>query len=337
MTYSELLGLSDNVKCWSLYAADSGADEAGSSLPDDLREEIAQLRAAVPVEPGLKKWGAGHVYGGASDRAHLAYLKDYLDGRAASASAADHRKIRAFWAFQGREGSTAAINTYDNQIVTWGTGWGGLGGLGKVMGRAVADEAVRDALGRCGVRYRGGNEYDVVDLDAGVVVTGRREALEVMRRSVPLLHLLIDIARSPATRDAATEAQLLTFMEGSANIAGADAIATQALFNFVAHLMHWAPGYAVGCLVWAAPQVGGEPSEDGDRRLAVLVGRYFYARAQKSRWIPDWKQFQLYFRHMKEDGLDCLDDPFIQAAAPPSPVEHVAATRERALGTGGEP
>src|SRR5262249_28744597 len=50
----------------------------------------------------------------------------------------------------------------------------------------------------------------------------------------------------------------------------------------------------------------------------VLIGRYFYGKAHKYKWIPDWKQFQLYWRHMKEDGLDCLDDPFIQATSAPA-------------------
>ncbi|WP_437994963.1 peptidoglycan-binding domain-containing protein [Sorangium sp. So ce185] len=316
-----------DLPAWEDHARGSGAVEAGSALPEDLTAEIAQFRAAVPVEPGLKPWGAGHVYTGSADKAHLAYLHGYLDARAAKASPADRRKITAFQAFQAREGSTAAINTYDNQIVTWGTGWGGLGWLGKVMARATANDAVREALGAAGVRYRGSNVYDVVDLDSGMVVTGGKEALEILRRSVPLLHLLIDLARNPATRDAVTEAQLRTFMDGSGNICGADAIATQALFNLIAHLKHWAPGYVIGCLEWAVPQLGpGSPSEERDRRLAALVGRYFYGKARKHRWIPDFRQFRLYFRHMKDDGLDCLDEPFIHAAGPPADDPFAAAT-----------
>ncbi len=62
------------------------------------------------------------------------------------------RFVGGLSAFQAREGSTAAINTYDNQIVAWGTGWGGLGWLGKVMERATASDAVREALGAAGVR-----------------------------------------------------------------------------------------------------------------------------------------------------------------------------------------
>jgi Putative peptidoglycan binding domain len=308
----------DDLPGWEDYVRDSGAAEAGHEIPDDLLAEIARSRAAIPVEPGLKPWGGGHMYPGGSDKSHLAYLHGYLEARAAKASPADRRKIDAFHAFQAREGSTAAINTYDNQILTWGTGWGGLGWLGKVMERAITNEALCDALGAAGVRYRGKNIYDVVSLEDRRVVTGGKEALEVLRHSLPLLYLLIHIARDPATRDAATEAQLRTFMDGSANISGSAAIATPALFNLIAHLKHWAPGYVMGCLEWALPQAGDGPSEERDRRLAPLVGHYFYGQARKFKWIPDWKQFQLYWKHMKADGLDCLADPFILASAPPA-------------------
>ena len=312
---------------WEDFASGSGKADAGAEVPDDILEEIKQTRASIPAEPALKPWGKGHIYFGNTDKPHIAYLKAYFEQRAARVSPSDRRKIMAFRAFQSREGSTASINTYDNQIVTWGTGWGGLGLMGKVVGFAVANRTVRDRLGGAGVRYRGKNVYDVVDLASKRVVTGSKPALEVMRGSLPLLYLLIQAARDPSTRDAVTEAQLRAFMEGSANIPGSDEIATQALFNLVAHLKHWAPGYTIGCLEWALPRAGGgEPSVDRDRILAPLIGRYFYGKARKYKWIPDWKQFQLYWKHMKDDGLDCLSDPFITASAPPSDDPFVAGS-----------
>jgi hypothetical protein len=169
------------------------------------------------------------------------------------------------------------------------------------------------------VRYRGKNTYDVVDLVTRKVVTGKKEALEVMRASLPLLWMLIHASRAPETRDAVTEAQLGTFFVSATDIGKAEAIATQALFNLVAHLRHWAPGYATGCIEWALTQMKpGTPSIERDKRLAVLVGRYFYGKARKFQWIPDWKQFQLYWQHLKADGLDCLSDPFIRASASPT-------------------
>lgn len=314
---------------WEDHAASALAPGQSDILPAEITDDIERARAAVPDVSDLTPYKVGHIYTGNTDKAHLAYLKEYLRTRASRASPADRRKILAFAAFQSREGSTAAINTYDSQIVTWGTGWGGRGGLGGVMTRATASAGVRGRLGSAGVRYREKNFWDVVDLASKRVITGREPALELLRASRPLLCLLIDLARDPATRDAVTEAQLATFMRSSANIAASEAISTQALFNLVTHIKHWAPGYVTGCLEWAVPQVGpGDPSEERDRRLAVLVGRYFFGKARRSRpmWIPTWTQFQLYFgRHMKSDGLDCTADPFFAATSAPTDdpfVEH---------------
>jgi len=303
---------------WHVYSADSGQEEAGQVLPDELLAGIRSQRASIPVESELRAFGPGHYYYGHDDKAHLAYLEQYFDKRMKAAGPSDKRKISAFRAFQGREGSTAAINTYDGQIVTWGTGFSGLGYLGRVIERAFTSEFVKDLFGASGIRYRGRNTYDVVDLETGRVVSGKKEALLVIRGSLPLVHLLIHAARSPETRDAVTEAQLQTFLGGSGNVTLGEAVATQALFNMICHLRHWASGYAMGCLEWAAPQLEGPPSPERDKRLAVLVGRYFYGKARGTSWIPDWKQFQLYWKHMKEDGLDCLDAPFIRASAPPT-------------------
>jgi hypothetical protein len=288
---------------------------AGAGMTD--LDTIAACRARVPIEPGLKPQGSGHYYTGISDKDHLGYLTSYLQAKADSAGAGDRRKILAFLAILPREGTTAAINTYDNQIVTWGTGWGGLGGLGRVMGELVRDPTAKAALEACGLSYLGGNQYAVADLDGGQTVTGQKPALEVVRRTPALLHLLISVAKDPATRDAVTEAQLAAWMATSGNLPGGDAIFTQALYNFCTHLKHWAPGYMDGAVTWAASQVAGDPSETRDRQLAPLVVRYFYAKA-KGKWIPAWKQMQQYVGHVKADGLDVSADPVLAASSPPT-------------------
>jgi hypothetical protein len=78
-------GGADKLPSWDEYAADSSAAHAGSALPDDLVAEINDARAAMPVESGLSAVGTkGYAYGGLRDTAHLAYLRDYLQGRAVS-------------------------------------------------------------------------------------------------------------------------------------------------------------------------------------------------------------------------------------------------------------
>jgi hypothetical protein len=317
----------EDLPVWQDHARDSGKPEAGKELSEDLAEYVRKNRAAMPVEPGmvLEPRKRGYIYVGRNDAAHLAYLKGYFERFSAKASAGDRRKVLSFRALLGREGSTTAINTYDNQIVTWGTGWGGLGGMGRVVERALTSRAVRELFASTGVHYRGKNTYDVVDLEAHLVVTGKQDALEAMRRSKELLYMLIQAARAPETRDAVTEAQLVSFMSGSANISSPDGVATQALFNYVVHLHHWLPGCAIGCLDWALPQVeSGSPTPERDRRLATLVTRYFYGKAPRYKITPSWKQIQQYWGHMKEDGLDCMSDPFIQASGPPTDDPFVA-------------
>ncbi len=312
-------GTANEEPKWYEYAQDSGKGWAGKELPSSILEAIQETRAAVASEPNLKPYGKGHVYWALEDKAHRAWLREYFEKKMAIASSADRQRIRAFLAFQTREGTTASINTYDSQIVTWGTGWGGLGWLGAVMNRLLTNNAIRAALEDAGVRYRKSNTYDIVDLQKKRVVTGKQEALEVMRASLPLLNLLIQVARSPETRESAADAQLGVFLISAGQITNAEAIATQALFNLVSHLKHWAPGYATGCLEWALPQLPpGSPSVERDKLLVPLVGRYFYGKARGKAWIPAWKQFQLYWQHMKEDGLDCLNDPFIQASSHPT-------------------
>lgn len=281
--------------------------------------DVEACRAAVPIDPGLKSTSAmlgGHFYMG-SDPAHIAYLKTRLQSLADAASGEDRRRILAFSALQGREGSTAAINSYDNQIVTWGTGWGGLGGLPAVMDRLVAaSPAFVERLKACGVEYLGNGQWRVVD--GGEVVTGKKEGLQAIRRQPVLLHLLIHLAKDPATRDAVTDAQLATFKAQAGSIPGSETIATQALFNFAAHLKHWAPAYMAGVVESAASAVAGAPTEARDRELAPEIVRGFYAKAKGYAWRPDWKQLQGYVRDMKNDGLDVTSDSVLAASVPPT-------------------
>jgi hypothetical protein len=327
-----VFGNEDSI-AWQHYAKDAGTDVAGQTLPDDAVTTIDGFRSRIPVESSLVSYGKGHVFFGNRDRdrPHLEYLKQYLAQKAQTASAADKRKIAAFAAFQGREGSTAAINTYDDQIVTWGTGFSGRALMGTVVEKSLRSSAVRTLFTRAGVRYRQKNNYDIVDVSTKRVVTGKEDALQIMRASLPLLYMLIYAARDTTTRDAVTDAQLEAFMMASSNFTSADQIATQALFNLVTHLKHWAPGYIIGGLEWALPQAGdGPPSEARDKRLAPLLGRYFYGKARGQKFFPKWEQFQKYWRDMKDDGLNCMDDPFIKASAAPTDdpfVEHPLTTQ----------
>lgn len=294
---------------------------------------VAACRAAVPVEPGLTKTSAllgGHIYSG-NDAAHVAYLKAYLDAKANAASGETRRAILAFKALQGREGSTAAMNTYDNQIVTWGTGFGGVGLLPLVMDRLVAasPEVVKQ-LAACGVKYTGSGKW-AVDDGTGKIVEGSKPALQVIRATPALMNLLIHLAKDPATRDAVTDAQLGTFVATSGKFAASEQLATQALFTFASHLKHWAPGYLAppgkkNAVETAAAAVPGAPSADRDKQLAPAVVTAYYANAPVNAYIAGsgWKQLQKYVRDMREDGLDVVSDPVLSASSPPPSAQAMA-------------
>jgi hypothetical protein len=301
----------------SRLASDKPADPSAPPSPGG----VTACRASIAIEPGLKRttmMRGGHVYNG-QDPGLVAHLRDYLAAKAAAASSPDERRaILAFQALQGREGSTAAINTWDDQIFTWGTGWAALGALPMVMDRLVAaSPAALKRLAACGVLYMGRGDWHVVD-DKGQLVTDKKAALQVIRSSPMLLSLFINLARDPATRDAVADAQLGAFLASSGKLAGASEIGTQALVNFAMHLSHWAPGYMAKAVPTAASAVPGAPSEDRDRQLAPAIVRAFYAAAPATAYIvAGWPQLKGYVRDMAKDGLDVTGDPLLSAAAPP--------------------
>ncbi len=304
---------------WENYRAASGAPEAGQDLPPEVVAPIVLARGTMPPEPNMIHTNAmrgGHMYIGRSDTEHVEYLCSYLNAREVGVDRVERMKVEAFRSLLFREGTTSAINTYDNMIVTWGLGFGGKGLLRRVLERIVDVEAVTRLLSSVGVRYDGDGELSVVDVEAARVVSGKDPALEVIRASVPLLCSLIHLARGPLTRDAVTEAQFEVFAERSAEHDGAEEIATQALFNLITHLKHWAPAYAMGAIPWALTQVSGELSEERDRALAPQIGRYFYGKAQSYSWKPAFSQFKQYVTHMKQDGLDCTSDPWFMQDQP---------------------
>jgi hypothetical protein len=140
------------------------------------------------------------------------------------------------------------------------------------------------------------------------------------------------VAKDPHTRDDVARAQLETFMAKSGSVSASEQIFTQALFNFVSHLKHWAPAYAAGAVESAAAQVPGLPSVERDKALAPKIVEHFYGRAQG--WIPDWRQMQGYaLRDMAADGLDVSGDPVVSAAQhPPTGVKTAGGCGDGGIG-----
>jgi hypothetical protein len=275
---------------WESFAPGGGGANAGAALSDDLVRQITDWRASMP-RFRLARKNAGHQYMSEDQPAHRTWVDGSLTTLISAAQGAEARLLGSFKVHQRREGWTNAINSYDNQIVTWGTGFGGKGLLGAVMKRvaAASADAIR-VFHNCGFRHVGpvnDNVFDCVDLATRTVVRGKAPALKLVQQSTELLCMLIEVASAEATRQAVFDAMLETF-RGNTNFAGASQIFTQAVFNFAVHLHHWLPAYAQPNMVgWAVDQVraahGEQPSIERDLAMAPEMSRYFFARAIRVR------------------------------------------------------
>jgi hypothetical protein len=230
---------------------------------------------------------------------------------------------------QNREGNTCSINAYDDQIVTWGTGFGGAGKLNDLMRFLVKDpnSLVIKRLHDAGVQWAGDSHWQVVDpvkkrVIDGKVADGKDKGKDLglltVRRNRQLLLLLIDLARDPATRQIVLDAQLHVFMTTSAAWLYNEMVTSIAAFTFVTHLKHWAPAYCTKPVLLATifePDEGGTLTTSTpksvalDAKIVLAAVHTFYRHATLSHgWFPDFTQAQGYWQDMKADGAAEKDD-----------------------------
>jgi hypothetical protein len=89
---------------------------------------------------------------------------------------------KVIWEELGHEGSVSSINTYDNAVLTWGTGWAAPGRLPALMARLP--QTVKDRLLDVGLAYQGG--WLALDTDKREVLKGG-DALQYARFNTRLL------------------------------------------------------------------------------------------------------------------------------------------------------
>lgn len=280
---------------------------SGSSISPSMRAfETARKKAPEPPEP-LVRVKNGLMYVGRQDVAHRSYVKQTLEGMAAKAETADDRRfLLAFLSLQELEGNTAAINTWDNQIFTWGTGFSALGGLSCVMNRLKDNEVIKRRLQSVGVVYQGDGKWNVADTKKGQWLAGK-PGLRALAASRGMLKTFIAIAREPATRDAVMAAQAACFVNNQKAVLGSLAkVQSQALVNFITHLVHWAPGLMRGVLETASGQ--------NDEQTAREVLAAFVANAKRRGFPLSEKQLRLYWARLRDDGLPVGEYPGVEVA-----------------------
>lgn len=246
VTYTTVIGGADSPDVGWMFI-EPAASEYGLWFKEQLDKRYRDLRAeweSLPANDPAKKstWGKACV--------------------AASAIV-----------IAGQEAAPSGINTYDSRVLSWGIGLAAPGLLQKVMYFLVQDPKVWKVFYCCGFMYgaevrtaKGSQDqyhgvYQIVDVDKKAVVYGDNFhhrttrtakkgelqgkgflALRAFVRQRELLHMLVQVARDPETRDVVFDHNY-RFIAGAANVRDFEHIHSEALYVFVAQVQHnWGIG-----------------------------------------------------------------------------------------------
>ncbi len=222
-----------------------------------------------------------------------------------------------------QEGLPAAINTYDGTVLTWCSGFAAQGKLQWVFTKISRDPIVRKVMYLCGFRYEGtplDGAYQVVDLRGHIPVVVFRDnfshceqrhpdnasrillrknqrdyaaykVLRVFVEQIELLWMLIALSRDDLTRKTVFDANYEA-LESLIDVGGAEEIASEALYVFIAEVVHnWGIGKAgaTGVIKWAkdhfdATEKQLPKGEERDRAFAKAAFRYIMRHIQKDGW-----------------------------------------------------
>jgi hypothetical protein len=220
-----------------------------------------------------------------------------------------------------QEAAPSGINTYDSRVLSWGIGLAAPGLLQKVMYFLVQDPKIWKVFYCCGFMYGAdiravkgqqdqyhGN-YQIVDVERKAIVYGdnfyhrtipRKQkkgefqgkgflALRAFVAQRELLHMLVQLARDPETRDIVLEHNY-RFIAGAANVKGYEQLHSEALYVFIAQVQHnwgiakWDPvGYAISTMD-AVERALPRPSPAADRAIAKGVVRLVAKVLQEQRF-----------------------------------------------------
>lgn len=220
-----------------------------------------------------------------------------------------------------QEAAPSGINTYDSRVLSWGIGLAAPGLLQKVMYFIVQDPKIWKVFYCCGFMYgadirtvKGGREeyhgnYQIVDVARKSVVFGdnfyhrtvpqKKQkkgefegkgflALRAFVTQRELLHMLVQVARDPETRDTVLKYNY-AFITGAANVKSYQHIHTQALYVFLAQIQH---NWGIGGHDFITEGLATEPgdwknkpnSEEKDRAIARGAVRVLAREIQEQRF-----------------------------------------------------
>jgi hypothetical protein len=234
-----------------------------SDAEEDQLEFIRRRRAVATEKKGtvIGGGGKGLQYGGAPS-------KDPNPTGATSGSL-----DAEIWRELDLEGSASAVNTYDDQVFTWGKGWSAKTTLPAIADAFfAADPGARNELMEAGFTHRAAeNKWLFVSLDQQCVLEGI-PALEAFRKDRKFVGLLAHLVEDPQHQQAMVDAQWGALSKtGNAGAVPAairsawPSVWTTTAVRFGAHCVHWG-------LSWGQVQAHGPALADLVKWISRLKG-----------------------------------------------------------------
>jgi hypothetical protein len=151
---------------------------------------------------------------------YLAWLAGAQPSAVSSAGGGLAGKLKAqfeLWQDIGSEGAPAAMNTWDGENVTFGRGFSGSGQLQTMLADLFkADPGAQDEFLQAGIALEGG-QFVVADVERKFKHRGD-DAEHVIQVDRKLVSLFVNVAESPAHRQAVLDANWRQFVKGTGNI-----------------------------------------------------------------------------------------------------------------------
>jgi hypothetical protein len=342
-------------------------------VPDDVIDKIKRNRAIYPdrtssftliqyehdkegnvvldkqtQKPVLKRYGGENHYDYKSTEGHRKWAVDYFQKTQidpATDRVAKH--VAQAWVHMlANEGLPASFQTYDNQIITWGAGFGGMGDGVKVFDEMNKEPKLERLLDDVGMNCVDGR-YHVVDVTRKKVISTPKTntnahyaPLDAVRQQMDLMSALVGMSEDPTTRTPIAEAQFRVYLQNSASWAGQDKVNGIALYFLITHMHHWLPamGAAVDVPALWATLGASSASSETDKQLAQLAANAFVRKAKtkpyKVKYYPDawwrmrydddpnhstlWKQYKEDARDLEkyDAGILTYDSDLEQPAKP---------------------
>ena len=200
-----------------------------------------------------------------------------VQGSADTSTVEGKRKQAEQWIWEELrfEGSSASINAYDSQMVTWGRGLGAASGpLNVAMAELFKDPEIVRAFQSVGVSFQGSNTWLAINTVTGAVEQGTN-ALAIMQTDPHILAAMIEIGENERFKQEVADAQWKGIKaHGTANVPDFALDWPKAIIQLVAHITHWAPAYG-----WHS-QSSGYAASGGDALAVVL--HFFRVTAGKA-------------------------------------------------------